>query len=93
MNTKIINEKRDKKINNPMSKYLCEPFLTKRNLVDTLSAYKAKSTKANFRKKLLDFLQYADGSNNLDQIGKFIKLQKKEVNKIFQICKKEKLIL
>jgi len=93
MNTQIINEKRDKKINNPMSKYLCEPFLTKRNLVDTLSAYKVKSTKANFRKKLLDFLQYADGSNNLDQIGKFIKLQKKEVNKIFQICKKEKLIL
>ena len=40
----------------------------------------------------LDFLQYADGSNNLKQISNLINTNYKETKKIYLILKKKKLI-
>ena len=46
----------------------------------------------NFRMKYMNFLQYADGTNDLTDISNYIKLPFDETYKIFQILKKKKLI-
>ena len=40
----------------------------------------------------MNFLQYADGKNDIFQISKLIKLNNREVLKIYKILKKEKLV-
>ena len=40
----------------------------------------------------MNFLQYSDGINDLFKISKLIKLDYKDVLKIYKILKKEKLI-
>ena len=42
--------------------------------------------------KYMNFLQYADGTNDLTDISNYIKLPFDETYKIFQILKKKKLI-
>jgi aminopeptidase-like protein len=73
----------------PESKVICEPNMSKRNLYPTLSI---KNIKKNFRKNL-DFLIYADGSNSINKIGKFINLDLKKTLKIYHILKKNKLVI
>ena len=47
----------------------------------------------NFKsQKILDFLQYCDGSNSLMEISKFIKISLNETKKIFKILKNKELI-
>ena len=46
----------------------------------------------NRSKKILDFLQYSDGKNDLSEISKIIKVSKKEAYKIYGILKRENLI-
>ena len=72
----------------PKSTFLCEPFLSKRNLYPTLSLRKENY----FSKKLLDFLQYSDGTNDLKEISKNINLDLKKTKFIYNLLKKNNLI-
>ena len=72
----------------PTAKLYCEPNLGKRGLYPTLSTLK----KNRPSKKLLDFLQYSDGTNDLDDISKFIKLDKKNTFKMFKFLYNKLLI-
>ena len=75
---------------NPTSRFLCEPNLGKRGLYNMIS-YKRKNYDFTGR-KLLDFLQYADGTNSLKQISKSIKLSMSKTLNIFRVLKKNKLL-
>lgn len=75
----------------PKNKFLCEPQLTKRGLYPHISKFdnsKSKFTTRNF----LNFLQYADGSNNLTNISNYIKISLDETCKIFKLMLKFNLI-
>ena len=74
----------------PKNIILCEPQMAKRNLYPHLSSKNNKSF-LNFR-KLLNFLQYADGTNDLEKISKLIKLKYKETFKIYKLLIKNNLI-
>ena len=72
----------------PLNKYICEPFLTKRNLYPTLSTGKISKK----IEKIIDFLMFCDGKNALDDIAHNIKLDKKKTMEIFNLLKSKKLI-
>jgi aminopeptidase-like protein len=75
----------------PKNLILCEPHMSKRGLYPTLSTKKGNQ----YSKKsinFLNFLQYADGKNDLADISNFIKLSFKQTSKIFKILLKKKLI-
>ena len=75
----------------PKTTTFCEPKLSKRGLHKNISIktnYKYK----NITKNLLSFLQYADGTNDLEQISKYLKLEKRQSYKLFLILKKNKLV-
>tara|TARA_A100001015_G_C15019464_1_gene727258 strand:+ start:629 stop:1927 length:1299 start_codon:yes stop_codon:yes gene_type:complete len=72
----------------PKAKFLCEPFMTKRKLYPTLS-----KSKLNLKsKKLMDFLQYSDGSNSLQDISKLIQVNIEETKKIYNTLKENSLL-
>jgi len=72
----------------PKNRMLCEPQMGKRSLRSTLSTkFIKKSTKG-----YMNFLQYADGKNDLKKISELIKLGYKETFKIYNILTKYKLI-
>jgi aminopeptidase-like protein len=62
--------------------------MTKKKLYPGLSNNK----KSKHTKKIMDFLQYADGKNNLLEISKIIKLNYKNAYKIYNILKQKKLL-
>ena len=72
----------------PISKYLCEPMLSKRKMYPKFSIPGKKEINQSY----LDFLQYADGSNDLFKISKHIKKKYSEVKTIYNLLKKKKLI-
>ncbi len=72
----------------PFTKIYCEPNLGKRGLYPTLSTLKNKKSSQEF----LDFLQYSDGTNDLEDISKFIRLDKKKTFKIFKFLYNRSLI-
>ena len=43
-------------------------------------------------RRILDFLQYSDGKNDIFQISKYIKCTFNETKKIYKILLKEKLL-
>ena len=67
---------------------MCEPQMGKRGLYSTLGD---KNKKKN-SKNLMNFLQYADGTNSLEKISNLIKLDKKSVKKIYILLLKNKLV-
>lgn len=74
----------------PKYTILCEPQMGKRNLYSNLSF---KHNKKSFNsRKLMNFLQYADGSNDLVKISKLIKLKYAETFKIYKLLSKHNLI-
>lgn len=75
----------------PISKIICEPQLSKRKLYETLNEKKISKQKILSR-KILDFLQYSDGKNDIFQISKYIKCTFNETKKIYKILLKEKLL-
>ena len=78
---------------NPIAKFICEPQLSKRNLTYQISNLAGGRDESNtLRKNILNFLQYADGSNSLVEISKIIKLKTKTLNMVAKICKKHNLI-
>ena len=93
MNKEKTKKLVEKKLNNPRAKYVCEPHLSKRKLTYTISNLSNKNVlKHGLRQKILNFLQYADGSNSLKEISRFIKLKKHQTKKIFKICKDHNLV-
>lgn len=73
----------------PKNNVLCEPQMGKRGLYPSLS----NKNRDTFSKKLMSFLQYADGKNDLDKISKLVKINYKEAFKIYNILSKYKLII
>ena len=92
---KLINLKLNKTIkkksnkNYPLSKFICEPNLGRRNLYDLISIKNRKKTSS---RNLLNFLQYADGKNSLSKIKKYIKLNKTQTKKIFNVLRRNQLL-
>ncbi len=72
----------------PKSRILCEPFMSKRNMYPTTS-FKNNSKETD---KVMDFLQYADGTNTLEQISYKIKISVTHCKTIYKRLKKENLI-
>lgn len=72
----------------PKSKILGEPFMSKRGMYPTIS----KKNNVYISGKLLDFLQYSDGKNDLASISKLIKLNMSETKNCFNILLKLNLI-
>ena len=72
----------------PKNKFLCEPQMGKRNLYVNINT-KNTNTKTI---PIMDFLQYADGKNDLNDISKKIKIKYKESKKLLNILLKNKLI-
>ncbi len=72
----------------PKSTFNCEPHLSKRGLYSTLS-FRGRTITS---RDLMNFLQYADGSNSLEKISTIIKLNIADVNKINSILLKHNLI-
>ena len=75
----------------PKSLTICEPRLGKRGLYKDLSI-KSNYNYGNITKNLLNFLQYSDGKNDLNQIAEYLKISKKKSYKIYLILKKNKLV-
>lgn len=97
LNMDLFKTKKIKKSKgiNPKSIFICEPNLGKRGLYNLLGGRFVKNSDSAFKtqsRKLLDFLQYADGINNLKDISEYIKLDLKKTRYIFKILKKNKLI-
>ncbi len=78
----------------PKNTIICEPFLSKRNLrTINNNKFYAKMHKKIVKTGIVDFLQYADGSNDLENISKYIRLNLKDTKKIYNILKKKKLVI
>lgn len=73
----------------PKVKILCEPQMGKRNLYPHLSQKKTNHQIRNY----MNFLQYADGKNDLKKISNIIKLKFKDTLKIYKLLKRKKIIL
>ncbi len=72
----------------PITTIKCEPFMTKRNLYDTLSI-----KKPNYEiKDIMNFIQYADGKNDLNQITEITGLSLNKSKKILNILINNKII-
>ena len=72
----------------PKHKIICEPQMGRRGLYPTLS------TIDNMKKskKMMNFIQYSDGKNDLIEISRLINLSYKETVKIYFLLKKNKII-
>ena len=77
----------------PKSKFYCEPQM-KKYFGSNLSQYDYFSLKKKKRpeKILRNFLQYADGTNSLNKISKFINLNLKKTTYIYKLLLKKNLI-
>lgn len=73
----------------PVTNVLCEPKMDKRGLYSYISAL-GKNLK--YQRKLIDFLMYSDGKNDINLISKKIRLNKNLTLRLFKILLKQKLI-
>jgi aminopeptidase-like protein len=72
----------------PISKYICEPQLSKRKMYATIK----NTLSNNIDKYVRDFLQYADGTNDIKKISKMINVNENICKKIYLRAKKKLLI-
>ena len=72
----------------PITKVTCEPMLSKRKLMSTIS----KGIPASAIKNLKLFITYSDGKNDLAEIRDKLNISKRKINKILKILVKKKLI-
>ena len=86
----FFGKMREKKIikNNPINLIKCEPQMGKRGMYHLISKRGIKSEVKN----LMNFLQYADGSNSLHTISKIIKVSMSDTRKIYYMLKKQKIV-
>ena len=73
----------------PKSKIVCEPFLTKYNLIDTLGAKRKVDKKT---RNLLNFVSYCDGKTTLDEISDRCKISQINGYKLFQLLIKKNIL-
>ena len=73
----------------PKNSFLCEPQMSKRKLYPNISKKNIKNVFKNY----LDFLQYADGKNTLKDICKYTNIEISQGKKIYNILKKEKILI
>ena len=73
----------------PKNKILCEPQMGKRGLYPTLST----KNKKKITKHFMNFLQYADGKNDLENISNLLNIELGLARKIYNILKKNNLFL
>tara|TARA_Y100000816_G_scaffold66007_1_gene43838 strand:- start:1191 stop:2504 length:1314 start_codon:yes stop_codon:yes gene_type:complete len=73
----------------PKATIKCEPQLGKRKLYNSLSN---KQSKFFENQEICDFLQFADGTNDLLKISQYIKLPFKKTLSVYKILKKHKLV-
>jgi len=72
----------------PKTTVFCEPKMSKYGLYPTIS----RKDNKHFSKHLMDFLQYADGTNDINQISKLIKVNKSKTKKYKNLLLKYNLI-
>ena len=72
----------------PKNKILCEPQMGKRGLYPTLSTKNKKKIIGHYK----DFLQYADGKNDLENISILLNIKLSSTHKIYNILKKNNLV-
>ena len=75
----------------PVATKSCEPFLQKYKLHESINL-KRKGKKAQKITNLLNFVQFADGTNDLEDISKLIKAKKSDVKKLNSLLLKNNLI-
>jgi len=73
----------------PKNKILCEPQMGKRGLYPTLSTKNNKKITGHY----MDFLQYADGKNDLENISILLNIKLSLTRKIYNILKKNNLVI
>ena len=76
----------------PKTKMLCEPFMTKYNLYPIVSSNTIKIKTVIKTRNYMDFLQYSDGKNDIEQISKKIKLSLVNTKKIYKLLKRKNLL-
>ncbi len=91
------NFRKQEKYKKNYSKVICEPFLEKRNLFPKSGNLEEKKGRLTINMKspsklILDFLQYADGKNNIKQISKYTKQKLNTVKKVYILLKHKKLV-
>tara|TARA_Y100000590_G_scaffold469438_1_gene656999 strand:+ start:7074 stop:8345 length:1272 start_codon:yes stop_codon:yes gene_type:complete len=72
----------------PVSKFICEPMMSKRKLRSTTSSGFIKLDQMN----IMNFISYSDGKNDLKKISELINLPLNKVKKIYNFLLKKKLI-
>ena len=87
---KSLIEKLDE-IKFPLSKIVCEPNLSKRNLYPSKSIFYKKNNKKK-SKDLLTFLSFCDGTNTLENISRYSKLDINYIKNIYKQLLKLNLI-
>ncbi len=73
----------------PKNKILCEPQMGKRGLYPMLSTKNNSKITSHY----MDFLQYADGKNDLASISALLNIKLSLTRKIYNILKKNNLII
>jgi aminopeptidase-like protein len=84
-----LRKKETQNKNFPKSLVLCEPQMSKRNLYPSLGVKNARSKKV---KNIMNFMQYADGTNSLKEISKLIKIDLVTCNNIYSLLRKKMLV-
>ena len=72
----------------PISRFTCEPHMSKRDMYPKISLPNKKKSLKN----IMNFLQYANGKNNLERISSHLKISFSETKKIYNILKIKKII-
>ena len=77
----------------PITNFKCEPFMTKHKLYRTTNNRTNWATPAELQtRNIMNFLSWCDGKSSLEEIAVKIKLSSKNINKIFKLLLKKKLI-
>jgi aminopeptidase-like protein len=77
----------------PITNFKCEPFMTKHKLYPTTNNRTNWVTPAELQtRNIMNFLSWCDGKSSLEEIAVKIKLSSKNINKIFKLLLKKKLI-
>ena len=77
------------KTNVPKNLIFCEPQMGRRGLYPNLSFGNIDRTTNN----LMNFLQYADGKNDIKKISKLIGVSLRKCYKIYKILCKKKIVI
>jgi len=77
----------------PKNLILCEPQMGRRKLYPTLSGVYSQSKQKKLVRSMMDFLQYADGKNDLKNISNRIGVSLKNTKKLYNQLKKHKLVI